>query len=143
MHDDMINDVLHIVKRGREMEEAKEKKTSYKKKIIQKRKLANFTNSPVAHSTEWIVRTFTGHSSCFMASLFYLPHSQFFYEHEFRCRENGTRRKNFRHTHIECIQKKIHEKNAIQLNDNKNGINLNFWLNILAFYWNVAKQTIF
>lgn len=51
MHDDMINDVLHSQKSQRE-ERSKEEKTSCKKKIIQKRKLANFTNSPVAHSTE-------------------------------------------------------------------------------------------
>lgn len=51
MHDDMINDVLHSQKSQRESEEAKGKK-QVAKKIIQKRKLANFTNSPVAHSTE-------------------------------------------------------------------------------------------
>lgn len=52
MHDDMINDVLHSQKSQREGGSKRKKTSCKKKKIIQKRKLANFTNSPVAHSTE-------------------------------------------------------------------------------------------
>lgn len=140
MHDDMINDALHSQKRQREGG-SKVEKASCKKKIIQKRKLANFTNSPVS-TFDWMSSMNIYRPLFLLYGFVFL--SSTLYEHEFCCKENGTRRKNSDRLTLNLgKQKKIHGRKAIQLNKNKNGINLNFWLNILAFYWNVAKQTIF
>lgn len=139
MHDDMINDVLHSQKSQREGE-SKREKTSCKK---------NYSKAEISKFHQFTCSTFDWMNSENIYRPLFLLYGFVFlssslYKHEFRCRENGTRRKNSGTLTLNLSkQKKIHGKKAIQLNENKNGINLNFWLNILAFYWNVAKQTIF